>query len=254
LPGDIYSVKALTKADNNTLRCVTGGVTYVPIPPGTGANFAGLLTVALPPGITDRQEFNIVVRRLTWRFPAAAGRGPVGRERNWRYVVGAFQIRVPVSPPEHLLLDEENLLAVFKWKLAALPNSNRWYPVLSRYVGQIAGRVDGFGGNANSVPPSLQGIGGPQGKSGGGGQHHHEMLEYTGKVSGLIYNRFGDFEGFRLLTRAGHEEQFRSHEREIERLVDRAWLERIVISVFVDRHDPHCPVSIIMRRAPRWPA
>ena len=50
---------------NNTLQCkVTGGVTYIPIPNGSGENFAGLLTVDLPPTVVKGQEFNVEVRRV----------------------------------------------------------------------------------------------------------------------------------------------------------------------------------------------
>lgn len=79
----------------------------------------------------------------------------------------------------------------------------------------------------------------------------HERAEaFTGKVVGIVYDRFGDFEGFLLLTEDGRERHFRSREHEIEELVCRAWIERVVISVIVDRGDPLCPVSIILRRAP----
>jgi hypothetical protein len=36
----------------------------------------------------------------------------------------------------------------------------------------------------------------------------------------------------------------------MEKLVDRAWVERIVISVFVHRDDPRWPASVVLRRIP----
>lgn len=90
----------------------------------------------------------------------------------------------------------------------SIPATNRWYPVLQRYVQQVSGRVDGFGGNAGSVNPSQQGIGG------GVVGHHPECDEFTGKVAGVIYDRFGDFEGFALITEGGYEHRFRSRENE----------------------------------------
>ncbi|HUB45741.1 MAG TPA: hypothetical protein VMB73_12205, partial [Acetobacteraceae bacterium] len=74
--------------------------------------------------------------------------------------------------------------------------------------------------------------------------------EYIGKVAGVVFDRFGDYEGFLLITEQGQERSFRSREREIEKLVSRAWVERMVISVIVDHHEDHRPVSIILRRAP----
>jgi hypothetical protein len=34
----------------------------------------------------------------------------------------------------------------------------------------------------------------------------------------------------------------------VEELVRRAWIERTVISVFVESHDPDWPASIVLRR------
>jgi hypothetical protein len=169
----------------------------------------------------------------------------------WRYVVGAFQIRIPVSTGPKLLPPEESLLALFKWKLEQTPVTNRWYLVLQRYVDQVSGRVNGFGGNAGSVGASQGGF-----TSGGaGGKHHHHphgmLEEYTGKVAAVIYDRFGDFEGFVVRSERGHEHHFRGREPEIERLVRYAWGDRAVISVFVEKHSPECPVSIVLRRSPK---
>jgi hypothetical protein len=72
----------------------------------------------------------------------------------------------------------------------------------------------------------------------------------TGKVTGVIYNRFGDFDGFILLTESGHEVTFRGREQEIEDLVHRAWLERTVITVYADEHDLRWPKYIVLRRPP----
>lgn len=73
--------------------------------------------------------------------------------------------------------------------------------------------------------------------------------EFIGKVNGLIYDHFGDFEGF-LLETDDHEHRFRSHERRIEDLVKRAWAERIATSVFVHRHEPHRPRSVVLHGMP----
>jgi hypothetical protein len=60
----IYGTDLLRVADAHTVQCtVNSRLTYVPIPFGTGDNFAGLFTISLPPGIRRGQQFNIVVRR-----------------------------------------------------------------------------------------------------------------------------------------------------------------------------------------------
>jgi subtilase family serine protease len=237
----------LTKKDAHTIQCVAGGVTYIPIPAGTGPNLAGLLTVDLPLSVRVGERFNIVIRRLTTKNPKLT---KVNADtRNWRYVVGAFQLAIPVSTGADLLATDESALALFKWKLKSLPHTNRWYAVIERYIEELSGRVDSFGGVASTVEPTQLGTLGT-GHGHGGGFGHPGDLAFTGKVDGIAYDRFGDFEGFLLRTEAGHEQTFRSREREIEELVRDAWLERMVITVFVDRRQRQIPVSIVLRRRP----
>lgn len=152
-----------------------------------------------------------------------------------------------MSKASLLLPREENLLAVFKWKLGQIPSTNAWHPVLAQYVDQLIARVNAFGGNGLAIPPSLKGY---PGKGQGGHPHHEELHEHTGKVTGLVYDRFGDFENFHFRTEAGHALTFESHEIEIERLVKYAWERRVVVSVFAHRYAPHVPVTIVLRRFP----
>lgn len=182
LASALYGSHTLAAADAHTIQCaVTGGITYVPIPNGSGENFAGLFTVDLPLGISAGQEFNVVVRRIatvdtpqiaaprirTFTLPATAGRPlpplaqpavPAGKQRTWRYVVGTFQVKIPVTTPDIMLMPEENTLAIMKWRLAQLPPNDRWRPVLQRYVTYLAARVNGLGGDAASIDPSPNGV------------------------------------------------------------------------------------------------
>ena len=165
---------------------------------------------------------------------------------NWRYVVGSFAVRIPVTTSKVMLPLEEDTLAIMKWRLTQMLPTNRWYPVLVRYISYLSGRVDGLGGNSTTILPNPYGVPPKQ------IVHPHEhRCEYTGKVMSVVYDRFGDFEGFVLLTEEGHEHCFHAREREIEALVRTAWLQRMVITVFVHHHNPHYPVSIALRRAPR---
>ena len=79
---------------------------------------------------------------------------------------------------------------------------------------------------------------------------HHEA---TGKISGVVYDRFGDFEGFCLLTEEGHERCYRSCEADVEALVRYAWAERIVVTVIALAHQSEQPAKIILRRTPPQP-
>jgi len=255
LAGKLYPSSTLTAADAHTLACeVTPGMTYVPIPADGGESFAGLITLQLPAGITVGDEFDVVVRRITSRrFPdeiprAASEPAAVGghKQFNWRYVVGTFQMTIPVARHAAILSDDENLLAVLKWRLGRMGSSERWYRVLKAYIAVIERRILGLGGDPATIAPNRLGhipIEEPPRR------RREDLAEYTGKVIGLSYDRFGDFESFELLTLHGREHSFRGREHRIERLVREAWLERHLITVFVPKHDRDWPAEIILRRA-----
>ena len=257
----LYGAHPLSAADANTISCkVTKGVTYVPIPAATGQNFAGLFTLDLPNTIHVGQEFNVVVRRVSSRQSdqvvvigkgrnALSTHGKGSFMRNWRYITGTFQVKIPVGTDQKLLLPEENTLAILKWRLEQMSPVYRWYPVLQRYLAYVAGRVQGFGGDPGKIKPSPLGV--PPASHGGKGEGcGEERVGYTGKVCALVYDRYGDFEGFLLETEDG-ERCFRAREHEIEDVARRAWADRILSTVFVERHAPHRPESIVLRSAPR---
>lgn len=137
-------------------------------------------------------------------------------------------------------------------EIAGGSGASRWYPVLQRYTELIRGRVAGFGGDPSAVPPSPTGdIPQPIPAPGPGpGPHDKERRHFTGKVVGIIHDRFGDFTGFLLVTEAGHERRFKSYEPAVRELVQRAWADRTLITVFVDDDEPHWPESIVLRRLP----
>jgi hypothetical protein len=64
-----------------------------------------------------------------------------------------------------------------------------------------------------------------------------------------MFDRFGDFEGFLLDTEEG-ERVYHSREKEMERLAERAWRERLRITVVVERDEPRRLVSLIVREPP----
>ena len=186
------------------------------------------------------QEFQIQVRRIVSRqFPQVPGTnvfapniGSVESEsqrgkimRNWRYITGTFQITIPVGRDEALLLPEETTLAIFKWRLEHMSPAYRWYSVLQRYIAYVAGRVDGFGGTASSIPPSLTGV---RPKQGG---FPKDAKESKGKIREVVYDCFGDLRGFVLEMCCSERRFFACCERAIGELALRACRERLRVTV-----------------------
>jgi hypothetical protein len=267
MAGRMYGSHRLARVDDHTLECLTGGITYVPIPPAAvNINYAGLLSVEPSAGVKKGDVFHVVVRQVTNaigklapppppppHLTAPAAAAAVGfTEIEWRRVFGAFQLTIPVKTKSLLLATEERQLSVLRWIAEAIPHYHRWYPVFRRYLERIAVRVKVFGGDPTRILPSPTGEGGRK-------YRRHEEREceerraFTGKIAGLIFDHFGDFEGF-LLDTEECERRFFSREREMEELAERAWLERLRITVWVECDEPHRPLSIIIREppAPFW--
>jgi hypothetical protein len=104
-------------------------------------------------------------------------------------------------------------------------------------------------GNAAAIPPAPSGYYGAPGPEGGPGSVGYGQGR-TGKIESLIYDSFGDFEGFVLHTEDGQHRSFCSDEPGVEALVSRAWEARIVLTVFNRRHHPEQVQRIVFRRAP----
>jgi hypothetical protein len=169
-------------------------------------------------------------------------------------VRGAFQISIPVSTKELLLEREEVLLSIFRGIAEAIPVGDRWYPVFQRYLKLIAIRVGEMGGDPSQITPSPDGYSGiPRFRHRPVCDFEEECLEFTGKIEALVYDHFGDFDGFVLELRHGGEHRFFSREADIEALAREAWAERIVTSVVVEREHCHRPLHLILRRTSTAP-
>jgi hypothetical protein len=199
--------------------------------------------------------------------PAAIA-AAVGEAGQWRETIGAFQLGVPVSTKGEMLLHQMRLLSVMRWRTAQLSRNSRWYATMVHYVGLLAEKVQALGGNAWAVPATPDGVipqladgdGGSQAPSGGDtgasdvGDPRDPFFEpagddwlggtggldapdkaragiWSGKVSGLLFDHFGDFEGFTLEAYDGMHRRFFSRESAIRDLAKTAWLERYVVTV-----------------------
>ncbi|WP_321935176.1 hypothetical protein [Paraburkholderia sp. J8-2] len=76
-----------------------------------------------------------------------------------------------------------------------------------------------------------------------------EHLTLTGKIVGLMFDHFGDFEGFILEDDVG-ERRFFSRTKEIQVLAERAWKESLRITVIAERGTPEHPRKVIVRQRP----
>ncbi len=248
LAGRLYNGRPFTKLDAHTVGLHATGLTYFPIPPGPlpGPNFAGLLTITLPPGLSIGQRVTVTVQQIT-NVERSRGEDILlpYSPTNLRQLIGAFQLNVTIQSAASLLVPTEQSFAFFQWVVSTLPVTDRWYPVLIRYLGEIAANVGALGGNPHSIPPSPTG-------SLPGSSHHHPpphhgaLLEHTGKVESIFYDRFGDFEGFVLKTEKGDKIHYHSREIHIAELVRSVWVERIRVTIFSSHHEPHVPVRFML--------
>jgi hypothetical protein len=172
--------------------------------------------------------------------------------RNWRQVLGAFQIAIPVDIKANMVVDEQRHLSVLRWVGQSIAPASRWLPVFQRYLEILAKRVAGLGIDPDQIPPTATGVwpgllhqiechgdddNGP----------HHDRDDFTGKVQSIAYDHFGDFEGLILETRDGKQHHFRSRERRVHDLARRALDERLPTTVRVLDERPDEIRELIIR-------
>jgi hypothetical protein len=275
LASRMYVTHRLSRVDEHTISCPAGGITYIPLPPGGDEDYAGLLTIDPPDTARATRPFTVAVRQVTTasaakerkrkrqgprdggehEAPTAGGlESSMGRAEytvtEWRRVLGSFQLTAPHGHHATLLRREERQLAVLLAIQQTVPQESRWYPVFKRYVEVIGARVRDFGGDPAKVRPSAWGDPRPKPPGHGHPQPGERRTGHSGKVAGLVFDNFGDFEGFILATDEG-ERRYRSRERAIELLAERAWRERLRISVYAEADEPHDAAEVILWEPPR---
>ena len=263
LADKLYLRHDLVRYDAHTITCAAQGITYMPVP-AADFNYAGLLTVEVPPTISHGSTGKVITRQLrntAARLPApppplvpapaaahaqAATAAAIdgGDVIHWRRVIGAFQLSIPRSTKHAILGDEERLLSVLRYIYLSIPTTERWHPVWKRYLDQIAGRVRALGGDPGQITPSSSGEGWKHLPSPG-----EQRICRTGKITGLVFDRYGDFEGFMLDTEDG-EYRYLARDRDVAELAERAWQERLRITVCAEHHTPDRPETIIVRQPP----
>jgi hypothetical protein len=246
----LYTSHLLKRADAHTLRFPAAGATYIPIPPGASMTYAALLTLDLPAGIHKGETYAAIVRQVT----AVAARGQNDNIKTvgsaaadiaydihyWRRTTGIFKLTIPVSTKALLLEPEEQYLSVMKWVNEAIPATSRWYLIMQRYLRQIAGRVTYMGGDPTQVIASGTGTWKTPTPIG------PTEISFEGKVESLIFDRFGDFMSFTLMTSGGEIKRFESREKHVEELARRALQDRFRVLVIVKSDKVHLPESIVL--------
>jgi Galactose oxidase-like, Early set domain len=206
----------LSKAGDHAIRCKVSDVGFIPIPKVATTTIAGLATVQLPPNIVQGQKFTIVLRQVD------------GRKLR---TIGTTQFDIRIKTRKKILPKLTRDLAILKHIALSIPPDNRWYPVFQRYLGELGDRVRGLGGNPDTVTPYSGVTGKPGGRPGPGDRSYGDG--HSGKICDLIYDCFGDFEGFVLETCDGRM-AFKACEPSVEEVVRRACKERTKVTIFSD--------------------
>ncbi len=238
--------KLLKKVDDNTLECIVTDISYIPIPGNNLKPFAGLITLQLPQGVRDGQLFKVDVQQhsglhleKTFKDKGNNEGHEIVYSLSKRKVLGAFRLTIPVKMGEGLLKKEIRNLAVLRYIAQSIPVNDRWHPVFTRYIGQIADKVKGLGVDPDLIKPSPDDPGIP-----GAADKDSEHC-FTGKVCEVMYNCFGNFEGFVLATCCDNH-LFKCCENAIGEIALRACKERLLISVCFEKKNQNKICKIIV--------
>lgn len=238
----------LGKVDTHTISCTVGEITYVPVPGRLAQPMPALLTLQLPLTVRDGERFRVDVQQHSGPtfLRTMLERRPANRKRatfedfsiSARKVLGAFRVTVAVKIGRPLLEKLVRNLAVLRYILEAIPKTDSWHPVFERYIQQLSNQIKGLGVDPSQIPPSADDPGIP-------GEHVHREC-YTGKVVEVIYDCFGDFEGFALES-CDQRHHFHTREKGIEKLVMQACRERLLLTVCINRKRDNKICEIVVR-------
>jgi murein tripeptide amidase MpaA len=227
--------QSLAKLDSHTVGCTVQDISYVPLPKLMQNAIPGLLTLELPQSVRTGEQFEVDVQQHsgpTFRIDQLRGRhskeGTTAElDLSRRKVLGAFRLTVAVKSGGPLLEKLVRNLAVLRYIFQAIPTTDSWHPVFARYIAQLSGQVAGLGVDPDRVPASPDDPGLPGEPSPG----EPECL--TGKVCEVIFDCFGDLEGFVLDTCSGSH-RIKTTEVGFEELLLRACRDRLTLTVDVD--------------------
>jgi hypothetical protein len=73
--------------------------------------------------------------------------------------------------------------------------------------------------------------------------HHFDLV---GKIMGLVYDHFGDFDGFILESESGESLTFHTRQSHMEDVIKRAWMEGLRVTVLPEQQHSDRPRQIVL--------
>jgi len=231
-------------------------------------------TLILDRGVIDSSADHALIIEHPDLATAAAARRAA---QPWRETIGAFQLGIPVSVKADMLAHHMRLLSIMRWRAERLRRASRWYATFVRYVELFADKVRALGGNPDLVQATPDGAiplpaddakpgAGAAGGEDAGGVPFDPGADdwlgdtdgldtdgadkpgaWSGKVSGLLFDHFGDFEGFTLESYAGAHRRFFSRETRILKIAESAWRERHVVTVITVSAKSRAVARLLLR-------
>lgn len=238
------------KQDEYTISFVVKDTSYIPLPP-SDKPYAGLLSLQLPQSVRTGQQFFVDAQQHSGGVSTRTMQtNSEFRRENFkqnqfsyshRKVLGAFRLRILVKNGEDLLGRAVRNLAVLKYIALGIPVNDIWYPVFQRYIEQLADKLKGLGIDPGLILPSPDDPGIPGHES----TSENEVC-YTGKVNKVLYNCFGEFQGFILESCCSDNHHIRCCESGIGQLVLLACKEHLWITVCLSKKEKNkvCGVMI----------
>jgi hypothetical protein len=248
----IHGYQPFGVVDAHTISCPAQGISYVPVPRVSG-NLAGLIDVVLPSNVKIGDKLTVAVTQLanqsanlpivTVPSTTSIAVARPTKQTTWRKASGTFQLALKVKTTSETLPIVERNLSILRWIFETIPQDSRWRPVFARYLDALANQITALGGNPAKIPASDSGLWPKNDYSDGAGC-------IIGKITGLIFDHFGDFEGFILETECEEKFQFFSREKNMQSVAERCWAERLRVTVVPEEQNEHHPGRIILHPAP----
>jgi murein tripeptide amidase MpaA len=226
------SADEIQKLDEHTISFPVKDTSYIPLPGGATQPYAGLLTLQLPPTVRTGQHYTInILQHSGAVVDITRGAGKENANKTVRYslsqrrVLGAFSLRIDIKSGPGLLAKAIRNLAALKYIALGIPANDVWLLVFQRYIEQLGNKVKGLGVDPGQILPSPD----DPGISTGGGDGKETC--YTGKVSEVLYDCFGDPEGFVLDSCCGRHHRIDCREKGIGELIFRVCKDRLLVTV-----------------------